>query len=1234
MPIQSTSSRQNVVTILSFRGTRDAGCCCPSHMPLIHILESARMTVLRDARVTPGSLEYIYRHKLITTSKRIQQLARHRASAGASSYDPSRGVKSLTEDLSIYCPLCGNRVPPGLSKCPICATSLQSVIEKRAPGKIDFDAQQVDDYLHKELPKVEMPEAKRACPFCAVELQGGETKCPRCGVPLVSESEMLECPECGALAPQGAKACPSCGIGFEEDTQVPGPPVFEEIPPPPTPERPFTPIKPIEPAPEVVTTVPAGIPASAGEGLVNGRGAVNGMGLVNGRGAVNGTGLVNGTGMTNGTKVEGRLTLGSRGRLQVVRRWQFFAVLIALAIIIPTFIYISYAQETSPVTVDGKFGEWAHIDKYGMYETGGSAQTAVDQWAVETDGAKLFMYVKTQGELMASSEVNSLYLFVDSDSSNTTGYRVSGIGADYLLELDGWNRSVQSSSISHYEPKSSTDQYNWSSWVKVGSLTSEVSGNELEAMADLPDAPSLNARYLLFTQDDIGSSVSYPAPETGGLLVVKQEQGSGIDAAGVVGQSDSVSILKLTLTCEGKSGTVGSVTPTVGGGATLVTTFQDDIPLTIGQGSVLDVLVDTSSLASGSSVTAWLSSSGISSTFADVAIVGEPVRAYVAALPSTIQIDGAFGDWAGRTTPDGVDSIQVGNENVDLDAVGAVNTTDSSYFYVSVVGQMCGGSYVPMIVTKPSGGGGGGGGIFIPTRKTGEDVLRIYIDSDLSQTSGYLMSTSSKTIGADYIVEIKGLDGEIKSKSLMSYGSGQWNVVAGSVDAANDIHQLELGVLASQISGSSSWDYIVETTDWRGRSDLSTSVPLGTRAWIVDGTTTSPDATAMSYQRKLFYDGTNFWSFYWDGTNTVYRYSADNGVTWSAALTAFKTTGVNEVSIWFDQAANIVYAVGDTSAATDHVYVQRGAVAPATPAITWAGTDENPTVSTIAMDGKLTYICKDASGYLWILATNHTGTSPPRYDMSAIRSTSIDSILLWQWKGNMFDTDINAVNMKGSIVPAGVGSQVWAVYTYDGNMASRKYDGTAWSAQTTFYVAANLQGTDTAPPSVVVDSRGVLHVVYGDDNEQPVGTSRPHIYYRYNQGSSWSVALALSGFLKNDGYEWPTLSLDTSTGNLYAFWYDMQTSSIVGKKNVSGTWTALTLSGQTAGAKQYLNSIYSASGAQYVCWQWTQNTTAPDIDVMFDKIPEFKTVILPVFFLTLMVVFGMRRRRGKSGRDE
>ncbi len=1144
----------------------------------------------------------------------------------------------MTEDPSIFCPLCGNRVPPGLSKCPICATSLQSVIERRAPAKADFDALQVDDYLHKELPKVEMPEAKHACPFCAMALQGGEAKCPRCGIPLISESEMLECPECGALAPQGAKACPSCGVGFEEESEAPGPPPIDEIPPSPIPERLFPPTRPIEPAPEVVTTVPAGIPASAPEGLVNGRGATNGTGLVNGRGAVNGTGLVNGTGMTNGTRMDGQITPGRRGRLQVIRRWQFFAVLVALAIIIPTFIYISYSQETSPVTVDGRFGEWAHIDKYGMYETGGSAQIAVDQWAVKTDGARLYLYVKTPGDLMASSSVNSLYLFVDSDSSNITGYRASGIGADYLLELDGWNGSVQSSSISHYEPQTSTDQYNWSSWVKVGSLISEVSGNQLEAMADLPDAPSSNARFLLFTQDNIGSSVSYPAPEKGGLLVVKQEMGSSIDAAGIIAQSASVSVLRLTLTCEGRSGTVGSITPMVPG-VSQVPTYQD-ISLTVGQELILDVAVDTSSLASGSSVTAWQPSSGISSSFADVAIVGEPAKAYVSAPPTTIQIDGAFGDWVGRTSAD-VDSISIGNDNVDMNATGAVNTTDSSYFYVSVVGQMCGGSYVPMIVTKPSGGGGGGGGIFIPARKTGEDVLRIYIDSDLSQTTGYQMSTSSKTIGADYKVEIKGLNGEMTSTALMSYGSGRWNVVAGAViDAANDLHQLELGVLAAQISGSSSWDYVVETTDWSGRQDLASSVPIGTRGWPVQSglPLQGLDATSYPGQRKIFYDGTNQWSFYFDGTDTVCRYSTDGGQTWNTPLTGSSPFvgvpgGVIFASIWYDSANSAVYVVGDKASNGKDLMVINGTVNPGTHTISWlTGGALAMTVSANNLGSKYSSICKDVSGYLWVLASNKTGAAGP-YDLSAFRSVSTGSVLSWVHSGNMITGGDTRSGIKGSIVPAGTGSQVWAVYTYGGNVAARKFTA-SWSSQVLIQTdTGTLDGPMLlAPPSVVVDSRRVVHVVYGNCYENV--TAKPHVMYAHNitGSNSFTSGLDLDASIPGDvGDVSPTISLDSATGNRFVFWIRTNAAdvgtTIMGKKNASGTWTSQTFASDTTSAKNALTSIYSSPGETYISWQWTQNVTKNAIEVQFEsKIPELPSVVMPVMFIVGMFMYVSRRK--------
>jgi len=150
---------------------------------------------------------------------------------------------------------------------------------------------------------------------------------------------------------------------------------------------------------------------------------------------------------------------------------------------------------------------------------------------------------------------------------------------------------------------------------------------------------------------------------------------------------------------------------------------------------------------------------GVSSTFSDVVVVGEPVRAYVAAAPTSIQIDGAFGDWVGRIDSDN-DSDPVANPNINMTAVGSVNTTEYAAFFVSVQGQVFHGTYVPAMRGKPISQGGGGGQV-APRRNTGEDVLRIYMDSDFLNSTGELIERSGKVVGADYLLEIKGVNGAV-----------------------------------------------------------------------------------------------------------------------------------------------------------------------------------------------------------------------------------------------------------------------------------------------------------------------------------------------------------------------------------------------------------------------------------------------------------------------------------------
>jgi len=631
-------------------------------------------------------------------------------------------------------------------------------------------------------------------------------------------------------------------------------------------------------------TVPAASPSVSAAGAS--------YGLTNGRGAINGTGLVNGTGITNGAKAGGRLPPGSKRHGALATRWQFLSVLIVLVVVVSSFVYLSYASENNSVTIDGRFNDWSHVGKFTMNTDATTSTINVDQWAVRTEASRLYLYLKVQGVLMGSSNVDSFYLFVDFDDYAQTGYVVSGLGADYLLEIDGWNGSVQSTALSRYG--SPSDQHNWTSWTDIGSLSTALASSQLEAMADMSLSLGPDARYLLLSQNALDEqSISYVVPKDGGTLIVHQEAVSSSMPNGAVPYSSNMALLRLSLLAEGAGGTVQNISPIVRG-ARLVS-YLGPVTLKAGQEQTLDVMIDTSASTAGSLVSVSVSRLSFESDFTDVSIVGEPAKAYVVAPPSTIVIDGAFGDWVGRISAD-TDSLPVLNPDIDINATGAVNSTLASYFYVSVKGQMCNGSFVPTIKMKPTGGSGGGGRV-VPTRITGEDLLRIYIDSDRNISTGVPTSMSSKVIGADYLVEIVGMDGVIDRRSLMVYQGGVWTLVpSATIDAANDAQRIEIGVLSTAIGGSSSIEFIIETTDWRGRWDMATSLPqtykgssAGAMAAGIESGQGAQDIAAY-YVQNLSLDP-------WAMRTTGADYRSPDGVTWSAGSTITLSGGDNVIDM-------------------------------------------------------------------------------------------------------------------------------------------------------------------------------------------------------------------------------------------------------------------------------------------------------------------------------------------------
>jgi hypothetical protein len=370
----------------------------------------------------------------------------------------------------------------------------------------------------------------------------------------------------------------------------------------------------------------------------------------------------------------------------------------------------------------------------------------------------------------------------------------------------------------------------------------------------------------------------------------------------------------------------------------------------------------------------------------------------------------------------------------------------------------------------------------------------------------------------------------------------------------------------------------------------------------------------------------------------VYAYSTSGGHSWTEVDTVFSNAGVSKASIWYDSSNNIVYAVGDRGTTSRNIYIQRGEVSPSTHTIAWEASDEAEEVSTSDGPNKESFISKDANGYLWMMVTDVTQPTPTRYNLKVFKSTSTDDISVWSSTGSMLGTVSSSINIKGSVLPTGSGSDVWAVYNYDADVAAKKYasGSGSWGSEESIYDAGSgtWEFSLTAPASAVIDGSGVPHVVYGDGTKDG-STQKPHIKYTYRGASAWVASVTLDTQADTVGQKYPSISKDTSTGNLYAIWLQMSNNNVICKKYASSTWSFLTIGGQNTYTKQHLTSVYSASGESNICWQWTQNTTGT-IEVIFDKIPEFQDVALPVFTVLIMFLVISRRRssRRKKGDED
>ncbi|MBI5000622.1 MAG: right-handed parallel beta-helix repeat-containing protein [Euryarchaeota archaeon] len=565
-----------------------------------------------------------------------------------------------------------------------------------------------------------------------------------------------------------------------------------------------------------------------GRGLTNGSGCTNGLnngvgrtnGLTNGCGQTNGLnagftngGLTNGLGQTNGLACQHRFNMLG---MQPTIRKRFAAFLIALFVIGLVGSYlILLPPSPAPklVDIDGSFGDWSAKVVYDDPTAISDAPLDVSRFSIATEKDNVYGYVQARGDLLSRDSVDRYMAFIDSDNSASTGYSVGGIGADYVIEAYGWHDSSWTVQASRF---SSTDQHNWSAFKTIGSGSAKSSGNEMEFASNIGavlQAGKFRARFATASENASGELCAPIVDGLSGALVVTQ---TPQDNTGIVSTSN---LLTLTLRAFGKDVTVNGIQiSSAGVGSTSISGFSSGMHVPVGTPATLAVTGDVASLAAGTLVKASVASVSANVPYS---IAGLGLAAYASSAPSVISIDGAFADW---------DSVQkssdtaggVSNPNIDITEHAAAAMQGNLYAYVAFngAGRAFGGMLSPVARTRavsgPSGNGTPNPNItMVLPRVTGEDVTRIYIDSEAGgQPIG--------GIHADYCIEIKGFGGKITSKRL--YGLPARNYL-GDAQSAIGAHQLETGVPFNLIGNpAGSVSIYIETTDWDKRTDASDSI--------------------------------------------------------------------------------------------------------------------------------------------------------------------------------------------------------------------------------------------------------------------------------------------------------------------------------------------------------------------------------------------------------------------------
>ena len=451
---------------------------------------------------------------------------------------------------------------------------------------------------------------------------------------------------------------------------------------------------------------------------------------------------------------------------------------------------------TAGPAIDGNFDDWIDVPLRSEYVPAIHDMNMVS-YASMLSAHGLFMYLKVRGPLF-SGDGSRIYAFVDADNNTNSGYRINGIGADYLCKVYG-----NSTEIVHgayvYTGSDSGLEWNWSS---ASSLPVAYNGNQLEMSMYSGGDIQNNYRIAFYTSDSHGN-YAISSANIGANPSLYFEAKRCSEARDIYDfDMGQVPLMDINVFATGGNVSLTSIN--------MATNNLNDLTLRDSSGSVVsqfsggqmpvDVLIGDKEHRSYQ-IWGTVPASGINGTLISINGIGvreaadaivhtdaEAFKAYVG-NPASIKIDGAFGDWTNVKDDPLNETVP---QNIDIRQYNSYDDRNNLYFYVGVEKGMMAGVLVPEKYSegKPSNNASTNP---IKPPETGEDILRVHILTDDNK---------------EYTIQVLGKNGDIVSYSVSGPG------ISGGVNVAKDFKRLEGSVSMEAFGGSSIESIWFEISDW------------------------------------------------------------------------------------------------------------------------------------------------------------------------------------------------------------------------------------------------------------------------------------------------------------------------------------------------------------------------------------------------------------------------------------